>query len=306
MRLLLWMAIGGALAQSPDGGKPAFAVASVKPVTEPKPGDAPRFPNMPLDSGDAKPPGGRFSAGFSLPFYIFFAYKLAPYETTALNEQFRQLPKWANQAYAIEAKADGNPTKDQMRLMLQSLLADRFKLKVHFENREVPVLALTLVKPGKLGPNLRPHAEGPPCPDPDSFEMREPFAPIEAPKAGVAWPSHCRNSVQFGLSTGTWLGARDTTTELLARDLYGLGVSVGELDKPVVDRTGLEGRFDFKLELPPGMLSLGPPKPPGPDDPPRGTPFLNAVREQLGLKLERSRGEVRMLIIDHVERPSEN
>jgi bla regulator protein blaR1 len=59
------------------------------------------------------------------------------------------------------------------------------------------------------------------------------------------------------------------------------------------------------VELPGGMLSLGP-KPPNPDDPPKGTPFLNAVREQLGLKLERSRGEVRTLIIDHVERPSQN
>jgi bla regulator protein BlaR1 len=286
------------------GGKMAFAVASVKPAT------APRFPNPSLDNGDAKPPGGRFSAGFSLPFYIFFAYKLAPYEAMAMNEQFRRLPKWANQGYAIDAKADGNPTKDQMRLMMQSLLADRFKLKVHFESREGPVFALTLVKPGKLGPNLRPHSEGPPCPD--SFETREPFAPIETPKAGVAWPSQCRNSVQFGTSNGTWLGALDTTPELLARDLYGLGVSVGELDKPVVDQTGLQGRFDFKLELPPGLLSLIP-KPPTPntnlDNPPpdpKGTPFLNALRTQLGLKLVRSRGEVRALIIDHVEPPSEN
>jgi bla regulator protein BlaR1 len=286
--------------QTAAGGEMAFAVASVKPAT------APRFPNLPMDNGDAKPPGGRFSASFNLPFYIFFAYRLAAFETTAMNAQVRQLPKWANQEYAIDAKADGNPTKDQMRLMMQSLLADRFKLKLHFESREVPVLALTLVKPGKLGPNLRLHSEGPPCPDPDSFEMREPFAPPEIPKAGVAWPSQCRNPVQLGASNATWLGARDTTMELLARDLYGLGFGTGELDKPVVDQTGLQGRFDFKLELPPGMLSLGPPKPPNPDDPPKGTPFLNALRDQLGLKLMRSRGEVRMLIIDHVEKPSEN
>lgn len=244
--------------QMAAGGKMTFAVASVKPAT------APRFPNLPLDNGDAKPPGGRFSAGFSLPFYIYFAWKLAPFEAIAMNEQLRRLPKWANQGYAIDAKADGNPTRDQMRLMMQSLLADRFKLRVHFENREGPLLALTLIKLGQLGPNLHPHSEGPPCPN--SFEMSEPFAPMEIPKAGVAWPSQCRSPVQFGASTGTWLGARDTTPELLARDLYGLGFSVGELDKPVVDQTGLRGRFDFKLELPPGLLSLGPPKPPDPDD----------------------------------------
>jgi len=95
---------------------------------------------------------------------------------------------------------------------------------------------------------------------------------------------------------------------LLASDINGLGPLSGEVDKPVVDQTGLEGRFDYILELPAGMITFFP-KPPNPDDPspdPKGTPFLNAVREQLGLKLERSRGEIRTLIIDHVERPSEN
>ena len=77
------------------------------------------------------------------------------------------------------------------------------------------------------------------------------------------------------------------------------------IDQPVVDQTGLQGRFDFVLELPAGMISLGP-KPPNPDDLPPEPIFLKALREQLGLKLVRSRGEVRTLIIDHVERPSEN
>ena len=284
--------------QTAAGGKMAFAVASVKPAT------TPRLPNIPLGNGDAKPPGGRFAASFNLPFYIYFAYKLAPYETTAMNEQVRRLPQWASQGYAIDAKADGNPTKDQMRLMMQSLLADRFKLKVHFESQEGPVLALTLVNPGKLGPNLRSHSEAPQCPD--SFEMREAFSMPEVPKPGVAWPSQCRDSVQFGTTDHTWLGARDTTMELLAHDLYGLGVSLGEIDKPVVDQTGLQGSFDFKLELPPGILSLGPPKLPGPDDPPKVTLLPNALRTQLGLKLVSSKGATRRLVIDHVEKPTEN
>jgi uncharacterized protein (TIGR03435 family) len=94
----------------------------------------------------------------------------------------------------------------------------------------------------------------------------------------------------------------------LAQDIYSYGSRLEELDKPVVDQTGLQGRFDYILELPAGTISLFP-KPPSPDAPPpdpKGTPFLNAVREQLGLKLERSRGEIRTLIIDHVEKPSEN
>lgn len=63
-----------------------------------------------------------------------------------MKEMTAQLPKWVRDGdYVIDAKAEGNPTKDQMRVMMQSLLADRFKLKVHFETKEVPVLALTLV-----------------------------------------------------------------------------------------------------------------------------------------------------------------
>lgn len=75
------------------------------------------------------------------------------------------VPAWVTtDFFTIEAKAPtANQTKDQMRLMIQSLLAHRFKLAVHFEIRDVPVLALVQVEPGKLGPRLRPHSEGPAC-----------------------------------------------------------------------------------------------------------------------------------------------
>ena len=125
--LVSFLTIGALQAQSP--GKLTFDVASVKPA---KP---PRLPNFPLNNGDAKPPGGRFSASFSLPAYILFAYKLDAFQGKEMNAQ---LPKWASEDYAIDAEAEGNPTKDQMRLMMQSLLADRFKLKVHFETQGSP------------------------------------------------------------------------------------------------------------------------------------------------------------------------
>jgi len=309
MRLLLFasLVITGLQAQRPDdpdwqkaaGGQMGFDVASVKPTK------TPRLPNFPSNNGDAKPPGGRLAASFSLSAYIPFAYKLDLSQWSAVQAQ---LPGWANDAYAIDAEAEGNPTKDQMRLMMQSLLADRFKLKIHFETKEVPVLALTLVKPGQLGPKLIPHSAGPPCPD--SFEMMKlptpgtPFTPL--PKSGDNWPPNCGTSaIVLGTPESTRIGSRNTTMALLAQDIYGYASRPGEIDKPVVDRTGLQGTFDFVLELAPGMISLIP-KPPNPDDPPKGTPILNAVREQLGLKLERSRGEIRTLIIDHIERPSEN
>jgi bla regulator protein blaR1 len=224
-----------------------------------------------------------------------------------------QLPKWVNDDCAIDAKAEANPTKDQMRLMTQSLLADRFKLSVHFESREGPVLALTLVKPGKLGSKLHPHSKGPPCPD--SFEMiKLSWPPPPPPKAADVWPPQCGTSALFAAtSNSTRIGARNTTMELLAQDVYHYGSTFfSELDKSVVDQTGLKGRFDFSLELPAGMFSPSfvPKTPnPNPDDPPpapKGTPFLNAVREQLELKLARSTGQIRTLIIDHLEKPSEN
>jgi bla regulator protein blaR1 len=289
---------GGTDWQKAAGGKMAFDVASVKPTK------SPRLPNFPLNNGDAKPPGGRFSASFSLAAYIGFAYKLDVSQGKEMNEK---LPKWASEDYAIDAQADGNPTKDQMRLMMQSLLADRFKLTVHFESKEVPVFALTLVKPGKLGPKLLPHSEGPPCQD--SFEMDKPFTPPPPMKAGVAFPTQCGTSAQVrGNPERTWIGSRNTTMGLLANDIYGLGSLSGEVDKPVVDQTGLEGRFDFIVELPAGVFSLFP-LPPNPNDPlpdPKGTPFLNAVRQQLGLKLTPDKGPVQVLVVDHVERPSEN
>jgi bla regulator protein blaR1 len=101
---------------------------------------------------------------------------------------------------------------------------------------------------------------------------------------------------------GTWIGSRNTTIGLLASAIYNPQLGI---DKPVVDQTGLQGRFDFILQLPAGMISLGP-RLPNPDDPPPEPIVLKALREQLGLKLVRSMGPIRTLIIDHVERPSEN
>jgi uncharacterized protein (TIGR03435 family) len=194
--------------------------------------------------------------------------------------------------FDIEARAEGNPTKDQMRLMAQSLLADRFKLRVHFETREGPVFALSLVRPGQIGPKLRPHADGPACPD--SFEM----VPIANPprNASDPFPPACGVTQTTRTASGTLLGARDLTVEAFAEGaIYGMGSLTGEVDKPVVDQTGLKGRYDFRLELPVGTFSfsLAPPNPDAPPADPKGTPFLNALREQLGLKLVSSKGPIR-------------
>jgi bla regulator protein blaR1 len=190
-------------------------------------------------------------------------------------------------------------------LMMQSLLADRFKLRVHFETRDGPVFALTLVRTGETGPKLRPHADGPACPD--SFDMDSMKNP--PPNANDAFPPMCGVAQSTRTASATLLGARDMTVgEFAEGAIYGMGSLTGEVGKPVVDQTGLKGRYDFRLELPIGTFSFSP-APPNPDAPtadPKGTPFLNALREQLGLKLVPSKGPIRKLVIDHAEPPSGN
>jgi uncharacterized protein (TIGR03435 family) len=217
-------------AQSPDipawqtaaGGKMAFDVASVKLSKSFRP------PLFPLDNRNAYVPGGRLSGTFPLEVYITFAYKLS-----LTNEQrrvaFGHLPKSVGtDSFDIEARAEGNPTKDQMRLMIQSLLADRFKLAVHFETREGPVFELTMVKPGKRGPKLRQHAEGPPCPD----SLTPAGTP---PSAGDIFPRDCETAVMWERKGVRMIGSRNTTMPLLADAISSYGAMAGEVDKPVVD-----------------------------------------------------------------------
>jgi bla regulator protein blaR1 len=133
---------GGSDWQAAAGGKMAFEVASVKLDNGPF-----RPPKFPLDSGSAyTATGGRFFADFPVTTCIRFAYKLS-----LTREQMKAMPKWVtSDRFVVEAKAPiENPTKDQMRLMMQSLLFDRFRLSIHFETRTMPVLALRSVTAGK-------------------------------------------------------------------------------------------------------------------------------------------------------------
>lgn len=290
----------GADWQAAAGGRMAFEVASVKPSK-----GGPVSPGFPLNAGDAyRPTGGRFRADFPLWSYIQFAYKLW-WPGDEQGREIERLPKWVTaDRYAIEARAAGNPTKDQMRLMVQSLLAERFHLAAHFENREVPVFALTLVKAGKPGPNLRSHADGPPCGDFDS-SANNPVSPrVLSGDAGAVqtFPPFCDSPAVVKKANGTrlLLGYRNATMEMLASSLSGL---VG-LGRPVVDRTGLSGRFDFTLEWAPDSPGPPPSEPAAPE--PMGPTALEALRDQLGLKVEGMKAPVRILVVDRVARPSEN
>ncbi len=106
---------------------------------------------------------GRFTANLTLFGYIIVAYNLMP-SRAQMDSMLAGLPKWVNtDTFEIQALAGRNPTEDQMSLMLQSLLDDRFRLRVHTVAAKAAVNALISDKPGATGPKLRPHSEGQPC-----------------------------------------------------------------------------------------------------------------------------------------------
>ena len=284
------------------GGKASFEVASVKQDLMPP---SPETVHSNIDLGFAlfdtarmaKPvaaSGGFFSeTNHSLSEYISFAYKLWPHETWKLQ---RELPDWAlKNRYDIQARAHGNPTKDQYRLMLQALLADRFKLSGHFETKKMPVFALVLYKPGKLGPHLQPHDAAVPC---------NPIAAVGANEPATTsggFPQVCDTWVKLqpdippspGSTIEVRAGARDVPIALLASFLVSAGIGI---DRPVVDQTGLIGTYDLVMEL-----SITPRSPTT-----NGSAFLEALKDQLGLKLDSTAAPVTFLVVDHVEPPSPN
>jgi uncharacterized protein (TIGR03435 family) len=272
-----------------------FEVASVR---QNKSGDR-ATSTFPLDRGDAySPTGGIFSAtNQSVVTLIIFAYKMKISES--FGGLMRNLPAWAiTDRFDIKARAEsGKPTKEDMRLMMQSLLEDRFKLKVHREKREMPVFGLYLAKPGKTGSQLKPHHPTSPC-----------SAPLPSPAAGTSvdalvglWPATCGDGT--GIRPSRYRlrdGGRDMTMSAIADWLTG----TGDLDRPILDRTGLSGTFDFILEFDPESLGWE-----GISSAPRqdsGPTFREAIKEQLGLQMKKEEGTSSLFVIDNIEHPSLN
>ena len=275
-------------AQTPPP-KLKFEVASVKPNKS----NGPPNSNFPLGPGDVYVRnGGFFSAsGFPLSLYIAFAYKMIGNQGQFFDPQ---LPDWARaEHFDIQARAAGDPGKDDMRMMMRSLLADRFKLAVHYEEREVPVFAFVLAKPGKTGPQLRPHSDGAPCPTEQSASAPPPPGDDMPPFCNGIYP--LRPSVRGRYR----FGARNIAIGFIA-DTFSAGTNLG---RPMVDQTGLSGKFDFSLEWS-RDTPLRSPAEAEPD--PSALSFEEALREQLGIKLQSRKAPVKVLVLDHVERPSEN
>lgn len=233
---------------------------------------------------------------------IVFAYKVPTAQGQAL---LASLPVWTNsELFDIEARTDNRDvTKDQLRLMVQALLADRFHLVIHREVREVNEYAAVLARPGKLGPNIRPHPADQPC-SPIYVRPKDTDPkPASDPRdfAG-GFPLRCRT---FGPGPATepyykTEGARDLPMETIVSTFSGLG----NLDRPIIDHTGLTGTYDWHIEFLPEL----PPDAHIPGRPPDafGPSFTEAVRNQLGIKLVPEKGPYDFLIVDHIEQPTEN
>ena len=285
------------------GGKLAFEMASVKLNKSglPPTGDKPNS-NVALDAADTHADAGSELYATNLPLlsYIGFAYKLSGKQLGAV---LVQLPPWArSDRFDVHARARDILTKDQMRLAMQVLLAERFKLAIRYQPRQTPVYAITLDMPGRLGPQFHVHTDGSPCAA-EAIPQNTPSdpPPITIRRGGLpGFPAVCGAMIPYAGQRGLLrAGARNVSMGLMATLL----TAIDGLDRPLLDLTGQRGTFDFIIEFAPA--ENGPP-PPG-DAPHATTPtFQQALHEQLGLKLAPQVGLVDALVIEHVEEPAAN
>jgi uncharacterized protein (TIGR03435 family) len=216
-----------------------FEVASVKPSS------ADRSASSGINTGH-----GRLDAhNVTLKRCIMGAYSVGPH-------QILGGPDWLDSdRFQILAKAEQSTGGDDaLMIMLQGLLADRFKLAIHRETRDLPALVLEV---SKNGPKL---------------EKAEP---------GEAVTSTSSNK------TAVAIDARNCDMESFAK------IISRKMDLPVVNRTGLEGHFNFKLEWAPESANAGP-------------SIFTAIQEQLGLRLRSQKSPIEIIVVDHAEKPSEN
>ena len=215
---------------------------------------------------------GHFS-GTNVPvrFLITMAYMLK-------DTQLTGLPGWADsEKYDLQTKTDGPVHEDQIYVMMRSLLTDRFGLQAHWVTKRQSVYALSIARGGS---RLQPSKEGG-CVV--AGKNNSPSPPGDKP------PDYCGTYFWRG---GQIDGHRITISQLL--------VALGsQLDYPLIDRTGLKGAYDIHFTFNPDESVND-----GADN--TGASIFTSLQEQLGLRLQSSKGPVKVLVIDHIERPSEN
>ena len=208
--------------------------------------------------------------GYQMRVFVGAAYNLPP---SAISGG----PAWLDSdLYDVLAETPGGvrPGLDEQMKMVRALIVDRFRLKFHREDKEMPVYAFSVAKGGS--------------------KLRE-SAPVTAPEgppllAFVIAPDAVR------------LPGRSATIAEMCTIFQRTA-----LNRPVVDRTGLAGRYDFDLEFTPDESQFGGViKTESPDEAKRPPDLLSALQQQLGLRLDATRGTISTMVIDSIERPSEN
>lgn len=313
--IVLLVLVCAAVAQQPDP-QFTFEVASVKPAAPPEMGRIMMGSRGGPGTGDPT----RFTgSNMSLTMLITMAYDLKPYQLSA--------PSWLNtERFDIAAKVPPGATRDQFRIMLQNLLAERFKLVVHRETKELPVFELVV---GKGGPKFKESAdqtETVPSAAPPPPQAPRQGGPIMVGRDGVPEGLAGRTMMMMSPGRARMTAYKENMEWLAAR----LSTSAG---RPVLDGTGLKKKYDFTLTfapegggMGPGMMGMGPaggggggvmiaqgpgPGGGGPSDRPadlEAAPALaTALQEQLGLKLESKKGPVSIVVVDKIEKvPTEN
>jgi len=185
---------------------------------------------------------------------------LVGYAYDAKDYQIAGATSWMEtDRYDISAKAEGEVQRPraEFRQMMQSLLAERFHVALHHESREMPVYALTVLKNGHKLKDSSPEAK--------------PILLMESKNRGIAM----------------------TVTKGSMDQLVAQFFNINGVDRPVVDHTGLTGRYDYKLEW-------------GTSSDSEAVSIYTAIQEQLGLKFEPTRAPIEFLVVDQAERPGEN
>jgi uncharacterized protein (TIGR03435 family) len=288
--------IGTAWAMQSSAGKPpAFDAASIKENKS----LAPATTTLPQSGGHV------VITAHTLRMLVGVAFNL---DLNQARSHIIGLPGWSDSdRFDVQAEAPGNPTLAQKRLMLQSLLADRFKMTVHRERRTLPVFALVTVNARRLGPQLRRHTDDTVCGQ--SVTAAGADRESGTNTAGARGPAQAAafalRQTPCGVVTGgllqgqrdqAWAGGARVTMEAIAASLG----RMTPLERPVViDRTGLTGAFDFTMEWNPQIQDLAP----TPTDV-AGLSFLQALREHVGLKLDPQTGPVDVIVVDQVDRPA--
>jgi uncharacterized protein (TIGR03435 family) len=291
--MLLLLAAGCLAAQSQTASvTPAFEVASVKPA--PPPDSSGMHVNS--DGGPGTPRPERYTA-VNLDFagFVMYAYDIKRFQISG--------PDWIRtERYNVSAIVPPHATREQFRLMLQNLLAERFALKIHWENRTMPIYELAVAKGGPKLEETKPD-------EPVDPEQANPRTAPKSAKAPDGFPSLPDGNTPIVMMMSTRNGpamamrAHNETAEGIASMLS------HQVNLPVRDATGLKGKYDFTLywlvRAIDRSISAASSDPNGSptlwsDSP--GPMLFEAIQQQLGLKLEPKKGPVPIVVVDRVEK----